>query len=266
MGRGSDIEPAEALFGQLEPRHERWKAHLPIDLDELPSEQAAALEAAILTVLDSEPIAGIEPEPLYPASSDPAYLPEHLPRVLGVCGKPRAGKDVIADFIAAHFRGVERTSFSVSVIPEVNAYLAVQGTRHEINMGNKSEPIYRRLLQEWGMAQPTIDPDYWVKKTRAFVEERLAGRDGVRLVIVTGVRLPADAAMIKALGGEVWRASRPDNPYVAEHDVESGIDALKVDREIVNPVEGDLQPYEDNILAALAVDRQEIRAGIGARA
>ncbi len=193
--------------------------------------------------------------PLYEPSADPLELPAGAPPVIGLAGKPRAGKDVVADYLQARYAGVARTAISDQIVEEANAWLAAApgllGRRHRITPENKSLPQYRRLLQFWGLRRRGENPRHWVEKVIA-----AAGRmrqDGARLVIITGVRMPSDMEMVSDLGGVTWKVERPGNPYQAEHAIEAGLDSVPDSEFVVisNPAEGDLAPYEANIVAAL---------------
>jgi hypothetical protein len=166
-------------------------------------------------------------------------------QVIGLCGSPQAGKDVIAEYIEANYEGVARANFSDYILIEVNSYLKAQGVDHEITLANKNEPLYRRLLQEWGGGRFKEDPNYWPRMVKIAVEK--LAKDN-QLVLVTGVRSPADFAVIEdQLEGDVWRAVRPGNSYVAEHEIEKLAATRPVDKEILNPSEGDLGPFGLNI-------------------
>jgi len=197
------------------------------------------------------PVQGEPEQPLY--QQLPAEqlndLPETSPRVVGICGQPRSGKDVVADYLVANYSGVRRMAFSDAIMPEVNEYLAAEGLEHTITSANKSEPAYRKLLQEWGMGRAQGDSDYWTRKT---LESAAAAQaEGARLVIVTGLRLQQDLDSVRSISGEIWEVDRPGNDYQAEHAVEDQLSEAFKERRIGNDVEGDLKPFEDNVLAAL---------------
>jgi hypothetical protein len=151
------------------------------------------------------------------------------PILIGVCGAPRAGKDMVANHLVSTYFPAAKTTISDSIIAEVNEALA---GRHLITHGNKSAPLYRRLLQEWGQARADQDPEYWTRQTFAVVEERFAAGD--RLVLVTGIRRPAEVEEIQARGGELWMIKRPDNDYRAEHPVEEQLRQIEPDLIIEN--------------------------------
>jgi hypothetical protein len=237
---------------------EKLVADLPLAIDTYPTEQREDTLAALRELAEMPPApAGKQPKPLYQPLTVRRPLPETAPKLIGLCGRPRAGKDVIAEYLTAQYEGVEFIgAFSQVILDEVNAYLAPFG--HRITPQNKN--AYRHLLQVWGFGRATEDPDYWTRQVARKIAA--AWLEGARLVVVTGVRLPADVRMLLQLGGECWKVVRPNNPYQAEHAVEAGLDDLpqRCFRVVENPVEGDLRPYERNIERTL---RQ--RTGLAAR-
>lgn len=175
-----------------------------------------------------------------------APLPQSAPRVIGVCGKPRAGKDFMIDRLVQYYGGIARMAYSDAILIEANDALRAVGVR-EIHEGNKSDPLPRRFLQDLGLGRREEEgPGYWADMVR-----RRAGQlmEDNRLVIVSGLRVEADLEPFRRLGGEVWRVDRPGNPYQAEHEIESKIDELPVDRVIVN--DGDAESLFRKARAAL---------------
>lgn len=208
------------------------------------------IESIILKLKKMDPVLPGELERIYPIKKDrPAINTLKKGQIIGVCGSPQAGKDVIAEYIESNYGNVARANFSDYILVEVNQYLKARGLDHEITLANKNEPLYRQLLQEWGGGRFKEDPDYWPRMVEAEVKKLAAEHD---LVIVTGLRSPADFEVVeKALGGDVWRAERPGNSYKADHEIEKLAATIPVDLEILNPAEGDLTPFEKNIEAAL---------------
>jgi hypothetical protein len=149
--------------------------------------------------------------------------------------------------VAAHLEGTyarsERLAISDGIIAEVNEYL--QGTGHCITQENKSEPPYRKLLQEWGMARSRPEPDYWIDKVLELADQKFAA--GSQLVMITGVRRPTEAEAIRQHGylgaepsGQLWRVARPGNTYSADHEIERMMDDVEADVTLNNDREGDM--------------------------
>ncbi len=163
-----------------------------------------------------------------------------FPNVVGLTGKPGAGKDAIAFAYAHHLqaggRPVIRMAFSDPIMEEANAFLAHYGRR--ITPATKSWGPYRFLLQTFGVVRRREDPEYWTKRLLqrigAEVERvrnmtKAFGANGEPVVFLTGVRTPSDMAAVRSIGGEVWRVVRPCNPYKADHEIERQLDHLSAD-------------------------------------
>lgn len=102
----------------------------------------------------------------------------------------------------------------------------------------KRVPEFRRILQELGTGiRDELGPDVWVDALRRTL---VAGQK----YVITDVRFPNEAAMVKDTGGELWRVSRPgfDNGIGTEHASEMHVASLPVDRELLNV--GDLEHFK----------------------
>ena len=53
-------------------------------------------------------------------------------------------------------------------------------------------------------------------------------------VVTDDVRFPNEAAMIRDLGGELWRIERPGITYDGDHSSEGGLEDITPDQVIVN--------------------------------
>jgi hypothetical protein len=257
MGRGSGVElqanAATVTRGRRVATND-FLRQLPLALDTYDDETRADIVAAVSDVIAMTPSGAFEA-----ASSFSSNQQVNLQGVIGVCGKPRAGKDVIADYLTATYQGVARFAFSDTIKMEANEFLsqisdAADGRDvqyHHITDANKSIPEYRHLLQAWGISRLAEDPHHWTKAVKRSVLRAQA--EGARLVVVTGARMPTDVDVIHEVGGRVFRAIRPGNDYVAEHAVEAGLDGVP-DSEFVdvfNAVEGSLAAFHENIEAVL---------------
>jgi hypothetical protein len=175
-------------------------------------------------------------------------LPDLETSVVGVSGRPQAGKDVFADYILATYAGVTKINFSDPIIDEVNSWLLPQ--QRQITASNKSRPACRKLLQAWGRARRNENEQHWVDTVKGRV---LSALQDYSLVIVAGVRALSDLELIEALGGVCIRVERPDNPYSAEDAIETALDD-QVGRMLTlqNPQQGNLAAYHGNIEALLS--------------
>lgn len=177
-----------------------------------------------------------------PASTGQEPAPEGSPRLLGLAGAPRAGKDVLAADLAGQYAGVVRVAFSDPIIAEVNAFLVPHG--HAICERTKSHPPYRRLLQQWGLMRRRESEGYWTGR----LGERIGALhgQGAACVIATGVRAPSDVELIEQLGGVVWRVVRPGAHADVSHPIERALAAMPDERfgaVLVNRTEGDTDAF-----------------------
>ncbi len=227
---------------------------VPLKLDAYPDAFAQVTRDAVAAFL-SDDIADAGPTTIAPAGGS-APLPSTAPRLLGVCGLPHAGKDVIADYLDGTYAGIRRMAFSDAIIAEVNAWAEPLGRR--ITLASKSRPTHRTLLQQWGLGRRLEDRRYWIEPLGRRVQETFAS--GAQMVIVTGARVaitPETAAIntldiesLQVLGGEMWKVDRPRNPYVADNPVEAGLPYVPescFDAVVLNDREGDLEHYHREI-------------------
>lgn len=172
-------------------------------------------------------------------------LPQLETNIIGIGGKPKAGKDLIIDFLQELYKGIERATFSDFAREEINACMNERDINHYITLENKS--FYRPILQEWCAGRrEEYGPTYF----NAFMSKTIDSVKEGNLLMVTGLRDPAEFDLITEKGGYLWRAVRPGNPFSSDHIVENSADDIIVDREVLNSVEGDLEPFRDNTFEA----------------
>ena len=171
-----------------------------------------------------------------------------LPRLIGLYSPaPGCGKTTVADLLIEH----QRVSFAAPLKEAVSHMLHELGlpdftyayTDKEAiipEVGVSARHMMQTLGTEWGRA--CIHPDFWVMIARAKAERIMA--DG-RSVVVDDVRFPNEAAMIRDLGGELWRIDRPGVSYNGDHSSEGGLEDITPDRVIVN--DGTIPQLKENI-------------------
>ena len=195
-----------------------------------------------------------------------AGTPALLPTLIGLTGAVGAGKDsagavllragwcgmAFADALrieAAEAWGVDIRTFTTRVTKgtplsplraqwcmnkQFLAWLAYQGV-------SLHEPRSARwVMQTWGTFRRSAAPLYWVTQVEHWIcYQRSTGHQ--RLVI-TDVRLPVEAAMLRRMGGALVRVHRPDlpplEPSTAGHESEHHA-TLQADADLHN--DGDLQ-------------------------
>ena len=160
-----------------------------------------------------------------------------LPRLIGLYSPaPGCGKTTVADLLIEH----QRVSFAAPlkrVVSHMLNSLGLEGVHYAYSdkeaiipeLGVSARHMMQTLGTEWGRA--CIHPDFWVMIARVEAQRIMA--DG-RSVVIDDVRLPNEAAMIRDLGGELWRIERPGIAYNGGHKSEGGLEDITPDRVIVN--------------------------------
>jgi len=160
-----------------------------------------------------------------------------LPRLIGLYSPaPGCGKTTVANLLIDH----ERVAFAAPLkeavsnmlhelgLPGFN-YVYIDKEAIIPELGVSARHMLQTLGTEWGRA--CIHPDFWVKIARAKAQRIM--NDGVS-VVIDDVRFPNEAAMVFALGGELWRIDRPDVSYSGDHSSEGALEDITPDRVIVN--------------------------------
>lgn len=169
---------------------------------------------------------GLEPSP-HRLSLEPsaAYL-LWKPRIIGLCGKARSGKDTAANMLQTIKPTAGKVAFADPVRAGAKAMFGftdehLHGKLKEVvipRYGKSPRQIMQTLGTEWG--RDTIHEDLWLliaeEKIDAFVE---AGR----WAIVTDVRFENEADFVRKKGGQIWHIHRGDAPAVSKHPSEAGV-------------------------------------------
>ena len=233
---------------------------LPLRLELYGPQMREDALSAVRELIES-PLNGLELQPSpYPRS--PSTLPplrEGTPRLVGVLGAVRSGKDTLAELAQAEYANVARIAYSDTILPEVNQYLSPLG--YHVDHHCKTLPHFRHLLQAWGSGRRLEDPDYWIRTLHAMIRQEW--EQGARLVLVPGLRLVTnpdtgavswrDVEAIQELGGEAWVVHRPNNPQAGHaHHNESALSQFgpeDFDQWVLNPA--GLEEFQANIRAVL---------------
>jgi hypothetical protein len=105
----------------------------------------------------------------------------------------------------------------------------------------------RWVLQRWGSDfRREQDPDYWVCIVR-----RWAGRKigvGLHRIVITDVRLPNEAALVRDLGGKLVRVHRPDLPPMAADTASHSSEAHDLVSDAVIHNDGNLDELRDEVM------------------
>ena len=106
----------------------------------------------------------------------------------------------------------------------------------------KEIPEVRRLLQRLGteVGRNMFDQGVWVN----WMEDRIAQtRDNI---VITGIRYPNEARMIRCLNGQIWWVMRPGYGPVNSHSSDNSLDYTACDRVIMN--DGTLEDLANQVL------------------
>ena len=144
-------------------------------------------------------------------------------KLIALCGAAGAGKDTVADMLPARklafadalYRevaeawGVEQHVLRCRESKETPTALLQVGWCADYDfrnficapcsMAERAQPRSpRQVLQWWGDYRRAQDPDYFLKQMRP---------DGD--TVITDVRFPNEAALVRQLGGQLWQIRRP---------------------------------------------------------
>lgn len=147
--------------------------------------------------------------------------------LIGLCGFAAAGKDTAAALLINEYQ-FQRVAFADPIkaaLLALNPYIPDPTGESFVRMSAVSEgrewsevkeqPEVRRLMQVIGteVGRNLFDPDIWVK----LAERKLTSTLSVGNTVITDVRFPNEARLIKKHGGALIRITRPGFGPVNEH-------------------------------------------------
>lgn len=151
-------------------------------------------------------------------------------KLVALCGAAGAGKDTVADMLPAR-----KLAFADTLYSEVAQAFGVTVEELRCREGKELEvPTFawwrsddegfrdfmapkkhygcplspRQILQWWGDYRRAQDPDYFVNALLDRIEE-FERVDIPSRWVITDVRFPNEAAMVRQLGGQIWQIRRP---------------------------------------------------------
>lgn len=182
---------------------------------------------------------------------------DHPHKLIGLTGRAGSGKDTVAAKLRLVWWALDQRRTTVprtavlafaDPIRDMLRQIGVPDV-HMHDRALKEQPVpgigrsYRELAQtlgtEWG--RQLVADDLWVRLMAERLRESVAAAEDVgmaRLAIITDVRLPNEAALVRELGGVLVRIERPGIEPVREHSSEQAVDALPADHVLIN--DGDL--------------------------
>lgn len=175
------------------------------------------------------------------------------PKLIGLCGKARAGKDTVAKYLAE-----THEYHMVWFAAPIKNMLRVMSTlitwdhlygdkKEEIipQLGVSARWMMQTLGTEWG--RKCVDENLWINIAKHDVKRSL---NFCFDVVVSDVRFDNEADAIKELGGEIWLVNRDTTCYDVQHHIsEAGVSEHLIDKVIDNS--GTIQQLYKNIELAI---------------
>lgn len=134
--------------------------------------------------------------------------------LIGLTGKKRAGKDTCANYIhsrwpCASLAFADPIRAALVAMFEVNPILFTHQDFKEhpqlALLGQTPRHLMQTLGTEWG--RDCVSDTLWIELLGLKLS-RLAVEGDVELVVVTDVRFPNEADLIRQHGGEIWKIER----------------------------------------------------------
>lgn len=187
--------------------------------------------------------------------------------IVGVAGRIGAGKDTVfqrAQLLASKFSlpAPERMAFADKLKDSVAALFDLNRAdidrlkmdRHaRVVIEDKGRGLsmsFRDLLQRYGTEahRHVFGPDFWVN---ALLPEGFDHSN--RLIFITDMRFPNEAARVRSLGGVTVRAFGPESmdASIHLHASETALDGWRFDAHINNTVRGDNFKHLDSEVSDL---------------
>jgi hypothetical protein len=128
--------------------------------------------------------------------------------IIALVGSKQAGKNTVANYLAkAH--AIKEFAFGDHLKSVIHHALGLD-MKYMHDNSLKEQPLMqyqnktpRQIMQEMGDLLKTYDPDVFIRHLKIF-----AARHSEKIIVVTDVRFPAEAQIIKELGGVLIRIRR----------------------------------------------------------
>jgi hypothetical protein len=167
------------------------------------------------------------------------------PKIIGIVGKKKSGKDTLFGIISAFGAPVVRLSFGDVLKKELAGLFHVS-----IDAINKNKDDWRALLQAWGDRRREVNGfNYWIDKVR---EEIKLQQEAGNIVILTDCRYANEAQLVKHMGGQLIRVVRKSTEDGDSHVTETALEQFEVDHIIENDsTVGDLKTKATELYARI---------------
>lgn len=177
-----------------------------------------------------------------------------MTRLIGLYSStPQSGKSSIANYL--HIYNFKTVSFARPIKLMCRVLLSNLGytpilidrfmheKKEEVipNLGVSLRHLMRTLGTEWGRS--CVHPEIWNKCWRISIDRHFRnGHD----VVVDDVRFTNEVALLKQVGGEIWRIDRPSAPVqTTTHVSDGGLEDYAFDQTLIN--EGSLIDLYDQV-------------------
>jgi hypothetical protein len=148
------------------------------------------------------------------------------PKLIGLAGKARSGKDTVAKMLDDAFcvRRIAladpvRAAVAASLNMTMEAYLDLPKEEVLEWLGKSRRQLEQTLGTEWG--RNLVNENLWLMVLEEKIEKYMD--EWGEHVVVTDVRFNNEACKIREMGGTIWHVIREDAPAVNEHVSEQGI-------------------------------------------
>ncbi len=186
-------------------------------------------------------------------------LQKNMPELIAFCSRKRAGKDTGANYLIENY-GYTQYSFAgplKKACQEIFMFSDEQTEGHEKERHDDrwnitarkvfqifGTEMFREKLSDFFPEMAHLKENFWIYRFKIwynkFKQENPNGK-----VVVSDVRFPNEADIVKKLGGVVVKIHRNTNNKIDNHASEKQIDLIKGDYTIEN--NGTLQEYYNNI-------------------
>ena len=184
-------------------------------------------------------------DPITAAPTTPITLAGRDPAIIGLCGLAGSGKDTAAAHLVS-VHGFEALAFADPINDALAVLLDSFGVDHTVLheralkeqplAGVPGQPSPRELKQRLGDAFRAVDADWFVLDLahRAGLNDLPRSAPVHDRIVITDVRYPNEAALVRRLGGVLIHLQRDAAAPVRAHDSEAWAALLDADISLVN--------------------------------
>lgn len=170
--------------------------------------------------------------------------------IIGLGYRARSGKDTVGNYLVEH-HGFHRIAFADQLKYMVGTIYKVDAFDPDFKTATlPNGKTGGQTLQDFGVALRAVDPDVWIAMSGFRGWASIPGQR----IVVTDVRFPNEAAVIKQYGGELWEIKRHGLPRDLHPSETGGLD-IKWDHILSNTYTLDyLYTQVDDLLLGLGIE------------